>query len=274
MPCPRCPSGWGLSFPHGWVSPGRAMLPARPWSLWGTMYICIPHTLSCIPTSPPWGSGRVPSRGAQMCLSVFEDGRAQQRVPTGRGRARLPHRHPWPRDRRCLVPAPRPPPCPGSPRSAGASARQDERSLPRAGACQVESPGSQESQRCAAALPGPPAGNTRGARRGSGGCWDAPWLMCRVGHRHVDVSPLARGARGVLCAWAGGVRGSGAGAVGASGTCPSPRDTQTVPGLRSLPRALLPWESRGGARSPPLLPRAQHGESQVQHVTNLICSTR
>lgn len=163
---------------------------------------------------------------------------------------------------------------PSHPHALAPCAPPDEHRLPRAGACQVESPGSQESQRCATALPGPPAGSTGGARRGSGGCWDSPRLMCRDGRRHVDVAPLARGARGVLCAWAGGVVGSGAGAAGAPDTCPSPMDTHAVPGLRSLPRALLPREPRGGARSPSLLPRAQRGESQVQHVTNLICSSR
>lgn len=208
-----------------------------------------------------------------MCSAMFEHGRAQQCVPAGWGRARLPSRHPWPRGSRCLVPAPQPPLCPGSLRSAGASAWQDEQRLPCASACEVESPGSQESRPCATALPGPPAGDTGSARWESGGCWDSPRLMCCVGHRHVDVSPLAHGARGVLCAWAGGIGGSGAGAVGAPDTCPSPTDTHMVPGLRLLPWALLPWEPRGGAQSPSLLPRAQRGESQVRHVTNLICSS-
>lgn len=201
-----------------------------------------------------------------MCSAVFEHGRAQQLVPAGWGQARLPSRCPWLRGSGCLAPVPQPPPMPQLP--VLPSAWQDEHRLPYADACQIESPGSRESWCCAVAMPGPPAGGTRGAGRGSRGCWDSLWLMCRVGHRHVDESPPAPGACGGLCAWGGGR------AAGAPDACPSPTDTRALPRLRSLPQALLPWEPRGGARSPSPLPRAQCRESQVRHMTNLICGSR
>lgn len=103
------------------------------------------------------------------------------------------------------------------------------------------------------ATPGVPDGEAEGAGSHHG--------SCHLSHRHVDVSPLAHGARGVLCAWADGVGGSGAGAVGTPDTCPSPTDTHTVPGLRSLPQALLPEEPRGGAGALP----CSLGLSTVNH---------
>lgn len=93
--------------------------------------------------------------------------------------------------------------------------------------------------------------------------------MCCVSHRHVDVSIGRVGSFAPALVELGGegleLRG--------------PRHLSLChghtynPRLCSLPRALLPRELRGGARSPLLLLRAQSAESQVQHVTNLICSS-
>lgn len=123
---------------------------------------------------------------------------------------------------------------------------------------------------CTVALQGPPTGDTRvpdgdaeGAGAHSSSCvmlatdtWMCP--LCSTGHVGSFVPGLV-GYRGVeMQPW---------------DTCPSPMDTHTVLGLCSLPWTLLPWEPRGGARSPSPLPRAQRGESQVRHVANLICSS-
>lgn len=114
------------------------------------------------------------------------------------------------------------------------------------------------------ATPGVPDREAEGAGTHRGSCavsatdtWMGPlWPMGHVG----SFTPGLPG-------------GSRAGAAGAPNTYPSPTDTHMLPRLRSLLQALLPWEPRGGARSPSLLCWAQCGESQVRHVTNLICSS-
>ncbi|XP_055553647.1 uncharacterized protein LOC129734396 [Falco cherrug] len=240
------------------AAPGEALVPTEN-HLHPSLCLLHPHLLSI-------GSHWVPSWEALGCLVVFEHCRARQHVPAGWGRARLPSQRPWPRGSGCLrpsrpcTPAPCALPGPGLGRMirdfpVPAPAKLRALAAKRAGA--VPQPCQDHPQ----VTPGVPDGEAEGAGTRCG--------SCHVCHGHVDVSPLAHGACGVFCTGAGGVWGSGAGAVGVPDTRPSPMDTHAVP-VTALgsPAGAARW-----SRSPSLLPWAPHRESQVQHVTNLICSS-
>lgn len=201
--------------------------------------------------------------GAQPCLSTA--------MCPGMGTGQAPSWHSRPRGSGCLMPAPLPPP------SLALHVLPEPALGKKSTALPVLHLPSREPRKprasTATVLPGPPTGDTGGAGQGHGGCLGSLWLMpCWPQPRGCPFWPLRHMKSFVLGLVAQGgagleLRGSVTFICPHGHTHTGPRALLAAPG--SAPTGSARW-----SRSPSPLPGARRCESQVPHVTNLICSSR